>query len=89
MPPRRYSPDRCAPPARPMKVVSSRRRRWCVEWLLALGAVAALVATVCLYPAPFALVVDHLGAASLALAGGRVLTHARTAMASSRVLVTA
>ena len=51
-----------------------RRNRVLIEWLLALGAVAALVATVCLYPAPFALVVDHLGAASLALAGGIVAT---------------
>lgn len=51
-----------------------RRNRVLIEWLLGLGAVAALVAAVCRYPEPFGLVVDHLGAVSVALAGGIVAT---------------
>ena len=51
-----------------------RRNRLLIEWLLGLGAVGALVTSVCLYPEPFGLVVDHLGAVSLALAGGLVAT---------------
>ncbi|MDP1748538.1 MAG: cytochrome P450 [Reyranella sp.] len=51
-----------------------RRNRVLIEWRLGLGAVAAVVAAVCLYPEPFGLAVDHLGAVSVALAGGIVAT---------------
>ena len=51
-----------------------RRNRLLIEWLLGLGAVAAVIAAVCLYPEPFGVVVDQLGAVSLALAGGIVAT---------------
>ncbi|MDP2332646.1 MAG: Dyp-type peroxidase, partial [Reyranella sp.] len=51
-----------------------RRNRLLIEWLLGFGAVAAVVAAVYFYPEPFGVAVDHLGAVSLALAGGIVAT---------------
>jgi Dyp-type peroxidase family len=51
-----------------------RRNRLLIEWILGFGAVAAVIAAVYCYPEPFGLVVDQLGAVSLALAGGIVAT---------------
>lgn len=51
-----------------------RRNRLLIEWILGFGAIVAVIAAVYCYPEPFALVVDQLGAVSLALAGGIVAT---------------